>query len=135
MGNATCICSDKTELCHRRPFRFLQLHLRYPHLGINLCPKPANSSPNPSPSTPRLRRHKRRRRSLHRLQDRNRTAPTCQRPSRMQSLSEARANEQIVLIEPFNSVKKYMLAVIKVQAGYRVLIKGASEIMVSFLLY
>ncbi|KAK2930288.1 hypothetical protein FoTM2_010629, partial [Fusarium oxysporum f. sp. vasinfectum] len=47
----------------------------------------------------------------------------------MQSLSEARANEQIVLIEPFNSVKKYMLAVIKVQAGYRVLIKGASEIM------
>ncbi|KAF5595291.1 calcium-translocating P-type ATPase PMCA-type [Fusarium subglutinans] len=50
----------------------------------------------------------------------------------MQSLSEARANEQIVLIEPFNSVKKYMLAVIKVQAGYRVLIKGASEIMVSF---
>ncbi|EWZ81958.1 calcium-translocating P-type ATPase, PMCA-type [Fusarium oxysporum f. sp. lycopersici MN25] len=50
----------------------------------------------------------------------------------MQSLSEARANEQIVLIEPFSSVKKYMLAVIKVQAGYRVLIKGASEIMVSF---
>ncbi|EWY87851.1 calcium-translocating P-type ATPase, PMCA-type [Fusarium oxysporum NRRL 32931] len=50
----------------------------------------------------------------------------------MQSLSEARANEQIVLIEPFNSVKKYMLAVIRVQAGYRVLIKGASEIMVSF---
>ncbi|RKL46489.1 Calcium-transporting ATPase 2 [Fusarium oxysporum] len=50
----------------------------------------------------------------------------------MQSLSEARANEQVVLIEPFNSVKKYMLAVIKVQAGYRVLIKGASEIMVSF---
>ncbi|KAL7757318.1 hypothetical protein ACKLNR_011845 [Fusarium oxysporum f. sp. zingiberi] len=50
----------------------------------------------------------------------------------MQSLSEARANEQIVLIEPFNPVKKYMLAVIKVQAGYRVLIKGASEIMVSF---
>ncbi|KAI1049704.1 hypothetical protein LB506_001989 [Fusarium annulatum] len=50
----------------------------------------------------------------------------------MQSLSEARANEQIVLIEPFNSVKKYMLAVIEVQAGYRVLIKGASEIMVSF---
>jgi P-type Ca2+ transporter type 2C len=50
----------------------------------------------------------------------------------MQSLSEARANEKIVLIEPFNSVKKYMLAVIKVQTGYRVLIKGASEIMVSF---
>ncbi|KAF4430994.1 calcium-translocating P-type ATPase, PMCA-type [Fusarium austroafricanum] len=50
----------------------------------------------------------------------------------MQSLSETRANEQIILIEPFNSVKKYMLAVIKVQTSYRVLIKGASEIMVGF---
>ncbi|KAF4341903.1 calcium-translocating P-type ATPase PMCA-type [Fusarium beomiforme] len=50
----------------------------------------------------------------------------------MQSLAEARANEQIVLIEPFSSLKKYMLAVIKVPAGYRVLIKGASEIMVGF---
>ncbi|KAF9775444.1 hypothetical protein IL306_006452 [Fusarium sp. DS 682] len=50
----------------------------------------------------------------------------------MQSLAEARANEQIVLIEPFSSLKKYMLAVIKVPTGYRVLIKGASEIMVGF---
>ncbi|CAJ0542619.1 Ff.00g001690.m01.CDS01 [Fusarium sp. VM40] len=50
----------------------------------------------------------------------------------MQSLSETRANEQIALIEPFNSVKKYMLAVIKVPTGYRLLIKGASEIVLGY---
>ncbi|KAI8711988.1 Calcium-transporting ATPase [Fusarium sp. LHS14.1] len=50
----------------------------------------------------------------------------------MQSLSETRANEQIVVIEPFDSVKKYMTAVIKVPSGYRLLIKGASEIIVGF---
>ncbi|KAL2672774.1 hypothetical protein Neosp_013490 [[Neocosmospora] mangrovei] len=50
----------------------------------------------------------------------------------MQSLSETRANEQIVVIEPFDSVKKYMTAVIKVSSGYRLLIKGASEIIVGF---
>ncbi|KAL2809123.1 calcium-translocating P-type ATPase [Aspergillus granulosus] len=50
----------------------------------------------------------------------------------MQSLSETRANEQIVLIEPFGSVKKYMTAVIKVPSGYRLLLKGASEIVLGF---
>ncbi|KAL3456700.1 hypothetical protein BJX64DRAFT_36723 [Aspergillus heterothallicus] len=50
----------------------------------------------------------------------------------MQSLSETRANEQVVLIEPFDSVKKYMTAVIKVPSGYRLLIKGASEIVLGF---
>jgi Ca2+-transporting ATPase len=50
----------------------------------------------------------------------------------MQSLSETRANEQITVIEPFNSVKKYMLAVIKVPTGYRLLIKGASEIVLGY---
>ncbi|KAF4956142.1 hypothetical protein FSARC_11672 [Fusarium sarcochroum] len=50
----------------------------------------------------------------------------------MQSLSETRANEQIALIEPFDSVKKYMSAVIKVPSGYRLLIKGASEIVVGY---
>lgn len=50
----------------------------------------------------------------------------------MQSLSETRANEQIVLIEPFDSVKKYMTAVIKTPSGYRLLIKAASEIVAEF---
>ncbi|KAL2846169.1 hypothetical protein BJY01DRAFT_247343 [Aspergillus pseudoustus] len=50
----------------------------------------------------------------------------------MQSLAETRANEQIVLIEPFDSVKKYMTAVIKIPSGYRLLIKGASEIVLGF---
>ncbi|KAJ0419929.1 calcium-translocating P-type ATPase [Aspergillus carlsbadensis] len=50
----------------------------------------------------------------------------------MQSVSETRANEQIVLIEPFDSVKKYMTAVIKVPSGYRLLLKGASEIVLGF---
>jgi Ca2+-transporting ATPase len=47
----------------------------------------------------------------------------------MQSVSETRANEQIILLEPFDSVKKYMTAVIKVPSGYRLLLKGASEIV------
>lgn len=50
----------------------------------------------------------------------------------MQSLSETRANEQVVLMEPFDSAKKYMTAVIKVPTGYRLLIKGASEILLGF---
>lgn len=50
----------------------------------------------------------------------------------MQSLAETRANEDTVLIEPFDSVKKYMAAVIKVPSGYRLLIKGASEIVLQF---
>lgn len=50
----------------------------------------------------------------------------------MEPLAETRANEQIALIEPFDSNKKYMFAVIKVQSGYRLLIKGASEIVLGF---
>ncbi|KAL4876710.1 hypothetical protein BJY04DRAFT_222885 [Aspergillus karnatakaensis] len=50
----------------------------------------------------------------------------------MQSLAETRANEHTVLIEPFSSVKKYMAAVIRVPSGYRLLVKGASEIVLGF---
>ncbi|KAL4966798.1 calcium-translocating P-type ATPase [Aspergillus stella-maris] len=50
----------------------------------------------------------------------------------MQSLAEVRANEQVVIIEPFDSVKKYMAAIIKVPTGYRLLLKGASEIVLGF---
>lgn len=50
----------------------------------------------------------------------------------MQSLAEARANEQVVHMVPFDSVKKYMAAIIKVPSGYRVLVKGASEIVLGF---
>lgn len=47
----------------------------------------------------------------------------------MQSVSEARANEKIVNMVPFDSANKYMAAVIEVPSGYRLLIKGASEIV------
>lgn len=50
----------------------------------------------------------------------------------MQSLSEARANEQVVHMVPFNSAKKYMAVVIKMPSGYRLLVKGASEIVLGF---
>jgi P-type Ca2+ transporter type 2C len=52
----------------------------------------------------------------------------------MQSLAETQANENIALIEPFDSVKKYMAAVIKLpESGhYRLLVKGASEIVLGF---
>ncbi|KAI1819801.1 calcium-translocating P-type ATPase [Xylaria intraflava] len=50
----------------------------------------------------------------------------------MQSLAEHRANEQIVHIIPFDSSKKCMGAVIKVGSQYRLLIKGASEILLSY---
>lgn len=50
----------------------------------------------------------------------------------MQSLAETRANESIVVIEPFDSARKYMTAVIKVPTGYRLLIKGASEIVLGY---
>lgn len=47
----------------------------------------------------------------------------------MQSLRETRANEQVVQMMPFDSSKKCMAAVIKVGAGYRFIVKGASEIL------
>ncbi|KAK7927668.1 Calcium-transporting ATPase 2 [Apiospora marii] len=48
----------------------------------------------------------------------------------MQSLVQARANEQVVQMMPFDSSKKCMGAVIKRHSGgYRLLIKGASEIL------
>ncbi|KAI1498888.1 calcium-translocating P-type ATPase [Biscogniauxia marginata] len=50
----------------------------------------------------------------------------------MQSLSEARANEQTVQMMPFDSSKKCMGAVIKVGSQYRLLVKGASEILLSY---
>ena len=51
----------------------------------------------------------------------------------LQSLSEARSNEQVVQMMPFDSGKKCMGAVIKVRGGgYRLLVKGASEILLSY---
>ncbi|KAI2605609.1 plasma membrane calcium-transporting ATPase [Hypoxylon sp. NC1633] len=51
----------------------------------------------------------------------------------MQSLSEVQANEQIVQMMPFDSAKKCMGAVIKRrdESGYRLLVKGASEILLN----
>ncbi|KAI1078026.1 calcium-translocating P-type ATPase [Whalleya microplaca] len=52
----------------------------------------------------------------------------------MQSLAEARANEQRVQMMPFDSARKCMGAVIKLHggSGYRLLVKGASEIILGF---
>lgn len=52
----------------------------------------------------------------------------------MQSLAEARANETIVQMMPFDSTKKCMCAVIKLRdgSGYRLLVKGASEILLTY---
>ncbi|KAH9889691.1 calcium-translocating P-type ATPase [Xylariomycetidae sp. FL2044] len=47
----------------------------------------------------------------------------------MQSLPEARANVQVVQMMPFDSGKKCMGAVIKHGSGFRLLVKGASEIL------
>ena len=51
----------------------------------------------------------------------------------MQSLAETRANEQVANMVPFDSARKYMAAVIKMPTttggGYRLLVKGASEIV------
>ncbi|KAK7219578.1 hypothetical protein V2G26_007581 [Clonostachys chloroleuca] len=51
----------------------------------------------------------------------------------MQSLAQTRDNEEVVQIIPFDSSKKYMAAVIKIQQDekpcYRLLVKGASEIL------
>ncbi|RAR06805.1 plasma membrane calcium-transporting atpase 2 [Stemphylium lycopersici] len=49
------------------------------------------------------------------------------------SLSETRNNEQVVHMFPFDSGKKCMGAVIKLDNGiYRLVVKGASEILLSF---
>lgn len=52
----------------------------------------------------------------------------------LQSLSETRANEQVLQMFPFDSGKKCMGAVIKLRsgAGYRLLVKGASEILLGY---
>ncbi|KAI0867822.1 calcium-translocating P-type ATPase [Hypoxylon argillaceum] len=50
----------------------------------------------------------------------------------MQSLPETRANVQTVHVIPFDSGKKCMGAVIKVDSQYRLLVKGASEILLSY---
>lgn len=50
----------------------------------------------------------------------------------LQSLSETRSNEQVINMVPFDSANKYMAAVIKVPSGYRLLVKGASEIVLGF---
>ncbi|KAI0908278.1 calcium-translocating P-type ATPase [Ustulina deusta] len=50
----------------------------------------------------------------------------------MQSLPELRANEQTVYMIPFDSTKKCMGVVIKVGSQYRLLVKGASEILLSY---
>ncbi|KAI0150772.1 calcium-translocating P-type ATPase [Xylariaceae sp. FL1272] len=51
----------------------------------------------------------------------------------MQTLSEVRANEgQIVQMMPFDSSKKCMGAVIKIGPTYRLLVKGASEILLRY---
>ncbi|KAI1383775.1 plasma membrane calcium-transporting ATPase [Hypoxylon trugodes] len=52
----------------------------------------------------------------------------------MQSLAEARANEQLIHMIPFDSAKKCMGAVIKLRdgTGYRLLVKGASEILLNY---
>ncbi|KAH7127385.1 calcium-translocating P-type ATPase [Dactylonectria macrodidyma] len=51
----------------------------------------------------------------------------------LQSLAQTRANEQVVQMMPFDSSKKCMGAVIKLRSGgYRLLVKGASEILLSY---
>lgn len=51
----------------------------------------------------------------------------------MQSVAETRANEQVAQMFPFDSSKKCMGAVIKLPSGsYRLLVKGASEILLSY---
>ena len=52
----------------------------------------------------------------------------------MSALAEARANEEVIQMFPFDSKKKCMGAVIKNKetGGYRLLIKGASEILLNY---
>jgi len=51
---------------------------------------------------------------------------------KMQSLAEIRANGQIVHTMPFDSSKKCMGAVIRTGSQYRLLVKGASEILLGY---
>lgn len=53
----------------------------------------------------------------------------------MQSLPQARSNEQVVQMFPFDSGKKCMGAVIKHGNGYRLMVKGASEILLGMCSY
>lgn len=53
----------------------------------------------------------------------------------MQSLPETRSNEQVVQMFPFDSGKKCMGAVIKHGNGYRLMVKGASEILLGMCSY
>jgi Ca2+-transporting ATPase len=49
------------------------------------------------------------------------------------SLSETRSNEEVVHMMPFDSSKKCMAAVLKLKdGGYRLVVKGASEILLKF---
>ncbi|KAI8288014.1 Calcium-transporting ATPase 2 [Colletotrichum sp. SAR 10_98] len=51
----------------------------------------------------------------------------------LQSLAEIRANEQVIHLMPFDSSKKCMGAVIRLRSGtYRLLVKGASEILLEY---
>ncbi|EQB48360.1 calcium-translocating P-type ATPase [Colletotrichum gloeosporioides Cg-14] len=51
----------------------------------------------------------------------------------LQSLAEIRANEQVIQLMPFDSGKKCMGAVIRLRSGiYRLLVKGASEILLEY---
>ncbi|KAI0394131.1 calcium-translocating P-type ATPase [Xylariaceae sp. FL0594] len=53
----------------------------------------------------------------------------------MQSLAELRANEQVVHNMPFDSSKKCMGTVVRVGTQYRLLVKGASEILLNHCSY
>lgn len=51
----------------------------------------------------------------------------------LESLAQVRANEKVVQMMPFDSSKKCMGAVIKLRSGgYRLLVKGASEILLAY---
>ncbi|WAO93293.1 Calcium-transporting ATPase [Fusarium falciforme] len=51
----------------------------------------------------------------------------------LESLAQVRANEEVVQMMPFDSSKKCMGAVIKLRSGgYRLLVKGASEILLAY---
>ncbi|KAM0424459.1 hypothetical protein ACHAPT_010383 [Fusarium lateritium] len=50
----------------------------------------------------------------------------------LDSLAQIRANEQVEQMAPFDSAKKYMVSVVKLRSGgYRLLVKGASEILLA----
>ncbi|RSL43909.1 hypothetical protein CEP54_014901 [Fusarium duplospermum] len=51
----------------------------------------------------------------------------------LESLAQVRANEDVIQMMPFDSSKKCMGAVIKLRSGgYRLLVKGASEILLAY---